>query len=90
MCGELIKAFLNWKQVQYPKTHVLTALLDMAVPHQPELEDFRGRLLGMVTYAVEMRYDDEIYPTVEEIQTAIETTRDLRQKILSLLPAQKS
>src|SRR5881628_3399547 len=30
-CAEkLIKAFLNWKQVQYPKTHVFAALLDLA------------------------------------------------------------
>ena len=90
-CAEkLIKAFLNWKQVQYPKTHVLTALLDLAVLHQPDLEDFRPRLLGMVTYAVEMRYDDEIYPTAEEIQAGIETAKDLHQRITSLLPAQKS
>ena len=89
-CAEkVMKAFLNWKQVQYPKTHVLTALLDLAVPHQPDLEDFRPRLLEMVTYAVEMRYDDEIYPTDEEIQAGIKTARDLHQKITSLLPAQK-
>ena len=42
----------------------------------------------MVTYAVEMRYDDEIYPTAEEIQAGIDTVR--RQKIFSLLPLQKS
>lgn len=45
-CAEkLIKAFLNWKLVQYPKTHALGALLDLAVPHQPDLESFRSRLL---------------------------------------------
>src|SRR5438128_12391153 len=37
-CAEkLIKAFLNCKQVQYPKTHVLTALLDLAVPYESNL-----------------------------------------------------
>jgi len=44
----------------------------------------------MVTYAVEMRYDDEIYPTAEEIQAGIDTVRELRQKVFSLLPLQKS
>jgi HEPN domain-containing protein len=35
-CAEkLIKALLNWKQVQYPKTHALGALLDLAVPSKP-------------------------------------------------------
>src|SRR5437667_8303624 len=61
-CAEKLKAFLNWKLVQYPKTHALGALLDLAVPHQPDLESFRSRLLAMGSYAVEMRYDDELYP----------------------------
>ena len=61
-CTEkLIKAFLNWKQVQYPKTHALGALLDLAVTHEPDLEYFREQLLAMSSYAVEMRYDDEIH-----------------------------
>jgi HEPN domain-containing protein len=60
-CAEkLIKAFLNWKQVQYPKTHALGALLDLATPHETALEPFRERLLDMSSYAVEMRYDDEL------------------------------
>ncbi|MBI2149123.1 MAG: HEPN domain-containing protein [Acidobacteria bacterium] len=50
---KLIKAFLNWKQVQYPKTHALGALLDLAVPYQPDLESFRPGLLAMGSYAVE-------------------------------------
>ena len=88
-CAEkLIKAFLNWKQVQYPKTHDLGALLDLAVPYQADLESFRQRLLAMGSYAVEMRYDDEFYPTADEITAGIQVARELQQKIMSLLPPQ--
>jgi len=87
---KLIKAFLNWKQVQYPKTHALGALLDLAVPYQPDLESFRPGLLAMGSYAVEMRYDDELYPTADEISAGIQVARELQQKILSLLPPQKT
>lgn len=88
-CAEkLIKAFLNWKGVQYPKTHALGALLDLAIPHQADLESFRGSLLGMASYAVEMRYDDEFYPSDDEIRAGVETVRGLQQKILSLIPPQ--
>ncbi len=87
---KLIKAFLNWKQVQYPKTHALGALLDLAVSHQPDLESFRQRLLAMGSYAVEMRYDDEVYPTNEEITAGIQTAQELQQKIVSLFPPQKT
>ena len=58
-------------------------------PHQPDLESFRSRLLAMGSYAVEMRYDDELYPTNEEISSAIEVAREFQQKILSLIPPQK-
>jgi len=89
-CAEkLINAFLNWKLVQYPKTHALGALLDLAVPHQPDLESFRSRLLAMGSYAVEMPYDDELYPTNEKISSAIKVAREFQQKILSLIPPQK-
>ena len=88
-CAEkLIKAFLNWKQVQYPKTHALGALLDLAVAHEPDLEAFRERLLAMGSYAVEMRYDDEVYPTEEEIAAGLQVARELKTKILSMLPSQ--
>ena len=90
-CTEkLIKAFLNWKQVQYPKTHALSVLLDLAVTHEPDLETFRERLLGMSSYAVEMRYDDEIYPTDEEITEGLQVARELKTRILSILPPQKA
>lgn len=90
-CAEkLIKALLNWKQIQYPKTHALGALLDLAVSKEADLETFRAGLLGMASYAVEMRYDDELYPTDDEISSGLETVKELRQKILSLLPPQNA
>ncbi len=87
---KVIKAFLNWKQVQYPKTHALGALLDLAVLYQPDLESFRPALLAMASYAVEMRYDDELYPTADEISAGIQVARALQEKILTLLPPQKT
>lgn len=86
-CAEkLIKAFLNWKEIQYPKTHSLGALLDLAVRPEADLEAFRTALLGMTSYAVEMRYDDELYPSDIEISTALQNVKELRAKILSFLP----
>ena len=43
----------------------------------------------MGSYAVEMRYDDELYPTNEEISSGIKVAREFQQKILSLIPPQK-
>lgn len=89
-CAEkLIKAFLNWKQVQYPKTHALGALLDLAIPYEADLERFREQLLGMGSYAVEMRYDDELYPSDDEIATGVETVRELHERVLLLIPRQE-
>ena len=86
-CAEkLIKALLNCKQIQYPKTHSLGALLDLAVRQETDLETFRTGLLAMASYAVEMRYDGELYPTADEISAALQTVKELRQRIISLFP----
>ena len=83
---KLLKAALSTLAVSYPLTHDLEALLDLALPQLPRLERFRDRLLTFSSYAVEMRYDEEIYPSREEVDAARTTVLDLRQRLTELLP----
>ena len=43
----------------------------------------------MASYAVEMRYDDELYPTDAEISAGLQIVWELRQHIVALLPQQR-
>jgi HEPN domain-containing protein len=83
---KLLKAALSSHAMSYPLTHDLEALLDLALPQLPRLAPFRDRLLAFSSYAVEMRYDEEIYPDREEVEEARTTVRDLRQLLTELLP----
>ena len=81
-----IKAFLTSRAIVYPKTHDLDELLDLVPPDLSAVHAFRERLLGWNSYAVEMRYEIDIYPEKEELATASKTAQDLRDTILQLLP----
>lgn len=83
---KLLKALLASRGVEYPRTHDLEALLDLVLPDHPDLDSFRERLLGLTSYAVEMRYDATLYPDREEVLSALETVKDLRSTIHRLLP----
>ena len=83
---KLLKALLASRSIEYPRTHDVEALLDLALTDFAVLDGFRERLLGLSAYAVEMRYDAYLYPDREEVLAALETVRDLRREIFQLLP----
>jgi HEPN domain-containing protein len=83
---KLLKALLASRGVEYPRTHDVEALLDLALTDFSGLNEFRERLLGLNAYAVEMRYDAALYPDREEVLAALETVRDLRREIFQVLP----
>lgn len=85
---KLVKALLASANVDYPRTHDLEALLDLAEPRWSVLETFRDPLLGLSSYAVDMRYDAALYPSEEEVNTALEAVRRLRDTVIDLLPAE--
>jgi len=83
---KLLKALLESRGVEYPRTHDVEALLDLALTDFAVLDRFRERLLGLNAYAVEIRYDAAMYPDREEVLSALETVRDLRREIVQVLP----
>lgn len=83
---KLLKALLVWRNVDYPLTHDLGDLLDLAVPQSSRLEGFRKSLPGYTEFAIAMRYDDALYPSREEAIEAFETVGRLRSIVHSPLP----
>jgi HEPN domain-containing protein len=85
---KLLKALLASQGTLYPRTHDIEALLDLAIPRFPLLERFREQILGLTSYAVEMRYDAIVYPDRHEVLAAYETVVPLRNTILELLSSE--
>jgi len=78
--------FAGPKNVRYPLTHDLEVLIEKAVPLFSELSNFQEALLSFAPYAVEMRYDEQIYPEEEEVFEGQKTVLALAKFAERFLP----
>ena len=63
-----------------PKTHDLSALLDLVLPLEPLWEVFRPQLEILTSYAVVFRYPGES-ATRERAKTAVAHANAIRQRV---------
>jgi HEPN domain-containing protein len=82
---KMLKALLALRGVDYPLTHDLRVLLNLAVKEVPGLDSFRERIIAFNPYAVELRYD-VIELDREEIVRALSTVEGFRNAILDNIP----
>jgi HEPN domain-containing protein len=73
-----LKALLVLKKLDFPKTHDLLELLEIALKKEPFLEAFRADLRILNPFSVQFRYPGE-GATVEESRLAMKTARLLRK-----------
>lgn len=83
---KLVKAFLDSRQRDYPYTHDLIQLLDLAAQDDPSIAAFREPFKGFTTFAVAMRYDSAYDPDRHETLAAFETVMKFREFIYERLP----
>jgi len=72
-----LKALLAVKNVEYPKRHDIGELVSLAKAHFPEVAGLEDALFSLTPYAVEMRYDDEMYPDLREARHALAAARKI-------------
>lgn len=80
-----LKAMLALRDVEFPHTHDLRILCDLAAPLVPGVAEFRSRIHALLRYAVEVRYEDEDDPKVDHAQKALAVAEDIRQFTVDLL-----
>jgi len=80
-----LKALLASADQEYPLSHDLAELLEHVKSRFPDLKLPMEEIMGLVPYAVEVRYDDEFYPGLEEAQKALETARLIHRKVTERL-----
>jgi HEPN domain-containing protein len=85
---KLLKALLTWHQIEFPKTHDLTALLDLVATVHADLSASLSDLDELTPYAIETRYPgDHPSLTPEETQRAVGLAERARASVLAALPA---
>jgi HEPN domain-containing protein len=81
-----LKGFLVWKQIDFPKTHDLKELLDLAEPVNSNLARSLQDAIVLTRYSVEVRYPGDIAePTVAEAQEALRLAQSVRGAVLAAL-----
>jgi HEPN domain-containing protein len=80
-----LKALLASADEQYPLRHDLGELLEHIKNRFPDLKLPIEEIMGLAPYAVEVRYDDEFYPSREDAQKAFETARLIYKKTTAQL-----
>ena len=83
-----MKAFLTWRQVEFPKTHILGELLDLINQADQPLAASMSAATALNPYGVEVRYPGDIpEPTRAEADAALCLARLVRDAILEALPS---
>ena len=78
-----LKAFLIFHQVQFPFTHDLGKLVPLCAAVDKEFHGLLVDAASLNPYAVEMRYDDEFWPTQEEVQEQLKKAESIDQFVRS-------
>jgi HEPN domain-containing protein len=83
---KLIKAYLIANEIEYPFIHNLEKLIDLSSIKDPSFKEIKI-LGGMLTpYAVELRYDEEFWPSPVTAEEALTAAEKIRNFILSRIP----
>lgn len=84
-----LKAVLALQDVEYPWRHDLGELFKLVKPLAPEVAPFEDRILGMTPFAVEIRYDEEFAPSIDEANEALQTALEVHQLIGAIVGRSK-
>jgi len=82
-----LKAFLTFHQVEFPKTHSIGELLDLAARIAPELAANLRDAVALTPYGVELSYPgDAPEPDLAEARRALALAKQVGDTVLAQLP----
>ena len=71
--GKSLKALLAMHDVVYPYRHDMGELIELVKKRFPSVVPLEDDLLALSPYAVELRYDDALEPSISETGEALNT-----------------
>ena len=81
-----LKAYLTFRQVEFPKTHDIDEILDLIAPVNGKLSESLRDTIILTNYGVDVRYPGD-FPGVNsgEAEQAIQMAEKVRTSVLELL-----
>ena len=83
---KILKAYLIHNDIEFPFTHNLVKLIELAAQKDEAFRIFLTSAEVLTPYAVELRYDDEFWPSVETSKEACTSATALLDFVLERLP----
>jgi len=80
-----LKAFLIYRDVDYPFTHNLVKLVDQCAEIPPLFASLTETVAPLTPYAVELRYDHEFWPEKQTAQQAQQAAASVALFVRNLL-----
>lgn len=81
-----LKAFLIFHGIRFPFSHDLGRLIPLCKQESPAFDSLMADAVSLNPYAVEMRYDDEFWPSADEVAKQIGKAESINRLVLDLLP----
>jgi HEPN domain-containing protein len=83
---KFLKAYLTYRQVEFPKTHDIDEILDLIAPVNSKLSESLRDTIVLTNYGVGVRYPGE-FPSVtgSDAKQAIQMAEKVRGLVLELL-----
>ena len=84
---KVLKAYLVAHSTEFPYTHNLSKLLILCGELDSEFASLEGIANSLTPFAVELRYDNDFWPSIADVQAARHSAVTIRSFVLQRLPA---
>ncbi len=81
-----IKAYLTAYEIEVPFIHNLEKLIELCAQRDSSFLSIKALSQELTPYAVELRYDDEFWPSVETVQQALDAALTIKGFVMDRLP----
>jgi HEPN domain-containing protein len=81
-----LKAYLSGHNVTFPFTHNLEKLVELCVLNDSSFLSIKSIAQSLTPYAVELRYDDDFWPSQQAARQALDDARLVQQFVLARIP----
>ena len=81
-----LKAYLMAHEIEFPFIHNLEKLIELCAARDPDFLAVKTLGQDLTPFAVELRYDDEFWPSMETAREALEAATTIRRLVLLRLP----
>jgi HEPN domain-containing protein len=84
-----LKALLALHDVEYPWRHDLGEIIHLVRPFAPQITALEEQILRLSPFAVEVRYDDELAPSLSEAREALQIATEVYDLIAQVVQHDK-